>query len=206
MLKKNRALLFAALVATLSVAVVSFGYIVLTSQNNSGFIPPYPLWVTDPSKQVSLSQLAAGYFASNLTLTLKLPTSLPGGLILTSIHVPNVTDPSGFAVLTYSTHGITDFRYAEVVIQVIPGATPNQTDLAAAAGDSRSQLLTVAGMPVILNPQAYNGDPALLQQFGPVVYARFWSNGIYYQIRAYQPLSASDVLGMIASVQPVKVQ
>jgi hypothetical protein len=203
-MKKNRILLIVTLiVALLPIAVIlNISYLRATA-------PPvqfsifYPDWLTNPRNEVSASQLGAAYAANGLRL--ELPTRLPNGLLLTSVHVPNVTAPYGFAMVTYSAKGITDFKNAEVVFQIIPGGQPSPSELSAMVGNSQGTMTqqTVAGMAVLINPQAGTGDKTLQQQYGSGPYAMFWNNGVYYQVREYSPLTANDLIAIIASMQPV---
>ncbi len=176
----------------------------LRQDNGPIFAPPYPQWLTSPVNVVSVSQLAEAYSAHGLTL--RLPAKLVSGFSLTSVHVRDVKSPYGYAMITYSNKGTTDFRYAEVVFEVIPAPQPSQSELNAAVTNTHGsfQLLTVAGMPVLLNPRYRMGNPDLDTQFGPVAYALIYNGGIYYQARVYQPLTAGDLLGLIASFQQAK--
>lgn len=184
-------------------SMVGFGFMSRNPSNPVG-IPPYPSWLTNSDNEVSISQLAVAYSAHNLTL--EVPSWLPSGYSLTSIHVPDPANPYSLAMLTYSANGITDFRYAEIVFQIIPGAQPSANDLSAAVSNSHGafQLLTIEGKPVLLNPEAPTGDPVLQREFGSSPYAMFWNGGVYYQIRVYHPLTTVDVLKMLTSLQPVK--
>jgi hypothetical protein len=173
-----------------------------TSRNSVPNQPPYPAWLTSASNEISISQLAAAYSAYNLTLNL--PSWLPTGYSVTSVHVPDVADPYGYAIIACDAHGDTDPLTAGMALQVIPGNQPSQSDLEATVSSSGGsfQLVTVAGVTVLLNPQAQNGDLALQAQFGSMSYAQFWKDGVYYQARIYSPLATTDLLAMIASLQP----
>ncbi len=188
----------AALVALLSAAAI-----VIPMQRNSPSLGPFvPTWLTSPNNEISASQLGSAYSAHGLSL--ELPSQLPRGLSLSSVHVPDVNSPYGYAMLTYSANGVKDFRYAEVDIELIPGSAPSASELNVMANAEQGiqfQQLAINGIPVLLNPQAQIGDPELQKQFGPDTYALFWAGGVYYQIRAYHPLTADDVLGMIATLQ-----
>ena len=189
------------LTAVLLVVLSAVALRVSSQQNTQFGMPFYPAWLNSPSNEISVSQLTRSYSAHNLAL--ELPTWLPSGFTLTSVHVPNVNNPFSFTIVTYSGKGITDFRYAEIVFQIVPGEQPSPTELSAIRSNSHGslQLLAVTGIPVLLNPQAVSSDPAQ-KQFGPAPYAMFWKDKIYYQLRVYAPLTTDDVLRMIGSLEP----
>ena len=193
--------------ATIVVVTASFsGLMIWAPQaqvNSPELMSPYPAWLTNSNNTVSVTQLAQAYASHNLTL--ELPSQLPSGLTLTSIHVKNAADPSGYAMLTYSATGITDFRYAEMVIQVIPGNQPSASELTSIVANSNGkfQQLNEGGTTVLLNPQAPNGDSVLQKQFGSMPYAMYWKNGVYFQIRVYHPLTTDALLTAITTLKPV---
>jgi len=182
------------------------GFAILSSIAPSPLsIPPYPPWLSNPANVVSASQLATAYSAHNLTL--RLPAWLPVGYKLTSVHVPNISLPYGYAIISYSAQGITDPLHAGIAIQVTPaqGSEPTVQDLQTIASNTANgmTLQTVAGLQVLTNPHAITGDPELAKEYGPSPYARFWKDGVYYQIYAYSPLTIGDVIHMISSLAPV---
>jgi len=64
-------------------------------------------------------------------------------------------------MITYSANGSTDFRYAEIAVQVIPTPVPSQSELAATLEtNSNYQLVWIGATPVIVNAHDSNGDPA----------------------------------------------
>lgn len=199
---KRSAFLATTLVLAVALSAVAFSSPARQS-NQPIFGIPYPPWLTSSSSEISVSQLSAAYSAHNLTL--RLPSQLPNGFSLTSVHVPDVNSLYGYAMVTYSSTGIKDFRYAEIVFEIRPGAQPSPNDLSTIINNTRGsfQLLTINRIPVLLNPQQGMGDPALQEQFGSSLYAQFWDGGIWYQVRAYHPLTADDILRLISSLQPV---
>jgi hypothetical protein len=68
--------------------------------------------------------------------------------------------------------------------------------------NGKFQQLNENGTTVLLSLHAANGDQALQKQFGSMPYAEYWKNGVYYQIRVYQPLTANDLLRAIDTLRP----
>jgi hypothetical protein len=96
-----------AIVAVLSVAII------LPLQESTQSLGPHiPAWLTSPTTEISATQLADAYSAHGITL--ELPSQLPSGLRLTSIHVPNANSPFGYAMLTYNAKGITNFQILRI--------------------------------------------------------------------------------------------
>jgi len=211
----NKHLVFKAsiLMMILMILVVSFSLSPLINQqppenDESDFGGPVP--IEKIAEKLTLEQLIARLKEINASISL--PTWMPKGFKLTMIYYkPPVI------LLVYSDRGITDYKYANVTIEVSLWyygpptkeelediASRSNNDMHARANKVVTKVVSVKNTWVLLTENARVGFPGLKPPYNIVTLADFiYSDKHHYEITILPPLTTQDLINIIESMQAV---
>lgn len=133
-----------------------------------------------------------------------LPTWLPEGMMYSEVYMGPV------AIICFSAGKVSDFRFANVTIQVAWDPHLETLDDLRRAEESWKQqgwddlkLVQIGETWVVMHERASLGDPEAEAMFGRSPVAWFWKDGFYCVVCVKSPLTPQDLTNIIEAMEPV---